>query len=246
MHLRLQIPAHNEAATLGRVLRDASVAARQLVGERDRLSMLVIDDGSNDTTSAVCAQLADAVPELRVHRNGRRLGLGRSFRIGVDDAIRDEVDVLAHLDGDDQFDASELGLLIRPIRESGVDVAIGSRFLDPARAPAMPLTKRLGNAAVASLVSLLTGRRFTDVSCGYRAFSRRALTHMQLRGDFTYTHESLMVAAFAGLSTTEVAVTVRGEREFGRSRLARSNVLYGLRAGRIILRTAIQQLRAES
>ncbi len=241
MHLRLQIPAHNEAATLARVLRDASAAGRQLIGERDRLSMLVIDDGSSDATSAVCERLAGDLPELVVHRNRRRMGLGRSFRIGVRAALRDQVDVLAHLDADDQFDASELGLLVKPIRDAGVDIAVGSRFLDPGRAPAMPLGKRLGNALVASLVSLLTGRRFADVSCGYRAFSRRALQQMRLRGDFTYTHESLMLAAFAGLSTAEVPVTVRGEREFGRSRLASSNLLYGLRAGRIILRTVVEE-----
>ncbi len=242
MHLRVQIPAYNEAATLAAVTREVTAAARELLAPSDRLTVLVVDDGSTDSTQAICAQLLTTQAELAVLRNPSRIGLGASFRIGVNDALRSDVDVLAHFDADGQFDAAELGAIVRPVRDARFDLVIGTRFLDPLRRPEMPLVRRWGNAGVAWVVSSLAGRRFTDVSCGFRAFSRRALTTLNLRGDFTYTHESILQACFAGLAIDEVAVTA-GRRRFGDSRLASSSLVYGLRAGRIIARTAYSRPR---
>ena len=67
-----------------------------------------------------------------------------------------------------------------------------SRFLDRNLVPQMPMVKRWGNGGVAGIVRLLTGRRFRDVSCGFRAFSREALLRMNLFGNFTYTQESFL------------------------------------------------------
>ena len=240
MHLRVQIPAHNEAATLAAVVREVTTAARDLLRAGDRLSVLIIDDGSTDATPAVCARLLATVPELAVRRNPRRQGLGASFRLGVAAALQDAVDVLAHIDADGQFDAAELALLVPPVRDAGFDLVVGSRFLGRRDRVAMPAVRRYGNFAVAWLVSSLAGRRLTDVSCGFRAFSRRALATMQLQGDFTYTHETILQASFAGLAIDEVAVSA-GRRRFGASRLARSSLVYGVRAGRIIWRTALHR-----
>ncbi|MDX1385708.1 MAG: hypothetical protein R3190_18800, partial [Thermoanaerobaculia bacterium] len=93
-----------------------------------------------------------------------------------------------------------------------------------------------GNHAVAAIVSLLTGRRFHDVSCGFRAFSRRALLEMNLFGSFTYTQETFLDLAFKGLEIVELPLPVRGVRQFGSSRIASSLVNYAHRSSRIMMR----------
>jgi hypothetical protein len=103
----------------------------------------------------------------------------------------------------------------------------------------MPAVKRWGNRGVARIVWLLTGRRFRDVSCGFRAFSRDALLNMNLFGGFTYTQESFLDLIFKDLRILEVPVKVRGAREFGTSRMASSIPRYAFRALQIMLRAFI-------
>ena len=79
-----------------------------------------------------------------------------------------------------------------------------------------------GNHRMAQIVSYLTGKRMYDVSCGFRAYSREALLQLVLTGRFTYTQETLLDLASKGLVIDEMPMVVRGEREFGKSRVAQS------------------------
>ena len=83
----------------------------------------------------------------------------------------------------------------------------------------------------------MAGRRYHDVSCGFRAYSRNAYLRLVLTGNFTYTHEVFLTLAYAGLSIREVPLKVQGVREHGTSRIAPGVIRYGLRTGAIILRT---------
>jgi hypothetical protein len=69
-----------------------------------------------------------------------------------------------------------------------------------------------------------------------RCYSRRAALQLHLVGRFTYTQEVLLNLAFKGLRIVEVPVRVRGEREFGESRVAGNLWRYGLRTAQIIFR----------
>src|SRR3712207_2938421 len=80
------------------------------------------------------------------------------------------------------------------------------------------------------------GTRFTDVSCGFRAFNREAAYRLTLFGRFTYTQETFIDLFSKGLRITEVPLKVRGVREFGKSRIARSIVKYASNSFPIILR----------
>jgi hypothetical protein len=92
---------------------------------------------------------------------------------------------------------------------------------------------------VASIVRLLTGRGFRDVSCGFRAFSREALLRMNLSGAFTYTQECFLDLIFKGLTIVEIPAKVRGVREFGTSRVASSLPRCAFRSLQIMLRAFI-------
>ena len=114
-----------------------------------------------------------------------------------------------------------------------------SRFMQADLVPEMPAVKRWGNARVARIVRLLSGEKFHDVSCGFRAYSREALLRMNLFGSFTYTQESFLDLVFKNLTIVEIPIEVRGIREFGESRIASSIPRYALRSMQIMLRAFI-------
>jgi hypothetical protein len=68
-----------------------------------------------------------------------------------------------------------------------------------------------------------------------RCYSRRALLHLNLVGTFTYAHEVFLDLCFKGLRVLEVPIRVRGEREYGSSRVAGSLVRYAVHTTRILV-----------
>ena len=113
-------------------------------------------------------------------------------------------------------------------------MATASRFADKSLVPTMPFTKRLGNAGMSFIVSKLAGKRYADVSCGFRAYSREALLKLVLTGAFTYTQESFLVLANKGMRIVEIPLAVRGVREHGESRVASNLFRYAIRTSSII------------
>jgi len=224
------IPCLDEEQTVAGVVGGIPGA---IPGVGDNLAV-VIDDGSTDAT----AERARAAGALVVSHPST-YGLGRAFRSGIAEALRLGAEVVVNIDGDGQFDPADIPRLIEPILDGRAHMVTASRFLDPELAPRMPRIKRWGNRWVARIVHLLSGQRFQDVSCGFRAFSREALLRMNLFGSFTYTQETFLDLVFKQLVILEVPVRVRGIREFGRSRVASNLFRYAARSLQIMLRAFI-------
>jgi hypothetical protein len=101
----------------------------------------------------------------------------------------------------------------------------------------MPLAKYIGNRIVTRIINWVCGgTRFTDVSCGFRAFNREAAYRLTLFGRFTYTQETFIDLFSKGMRITEVPLHVRGVREYGESRVASNLVKYATNSLPIILR----------
>jgi glycosyltransferase involved in cell wall biosynthesis len=219
------LPAYNEAKTVGRVIRDIPRQVHHI----DEISILVVDDGSTDGT-AETARAAGA----EVVSHDRNMGVGAAIITGLREALARKVDFAVNMDADGQFDPAAIHQLIRPLVDGDAQFATASRFADPALVPKMPLVKRLGNAAMSRLVSRIAGRRFFDVSCGFRAYSRESLMRLFLHGKFTYTQEMILALSFAGVPIVEVPVKVRGVREHGKSKVANNLFVYAYKTLGII------------
>jgi glycosyltransferase involved in cell wall biosynthesis len=228
MRLIIQLPALNEAASIGRVLGNIP---SQLPGV-DEILMVVVDDGSTDGTGRIALEHGAIVV---THERSR--GVGAAFRSGLARSIELCPDLIVTMDADGQFNPNDIAVLIGPIVAGEADFVSASRFKDPAFEPSMPRAKRWGNKIIARWLSHMTGQTFHDVSCGFRAYSRKAFLRLDPQGDFTYTHEVFLSLAFAGLRIREVPVNVRGVREHGQSRVAGNLLRYAWRAGTIILAT---------
>lgn len=227
MKVVVYLPALNEAETIGAVLD--SIPSR-LPGI-ESIRAIVVDDGSTDGTAAIAQRHGAAVV-----RHSRNLGTGRTFVSGVSAALRGDADIIVSMDADGQFRGEDVARLIAPIREGSADVVLCSRFADGNLVGNMTWPKRTGNNLLTRAVSWIAGKRFTDVSCGFRAMSREAALRVDIHSDYEYIHESLLNWSRVGLTIEEVALPVLAERPVGESRIMRSVLRYGLRSGPVLIR----------
>jgi len=227
LYLVVSIPALNEAATIGNVIRGIP----SHIDGISRIDTIVVNDGSTDDTPRIAAT-EGAI--LLTHP--RPKGVGAAFATALNWAIEHGADFLVTLDGDGHFNPADIPTLVEPVLAGEADFATASRFADPRLVPVMPTVRRWGNHGMSRLISSLAGETFYDVSCGMRCYGRKAMLSLNLLGAFTYTQEVFLNLSFKGMRIVEVPIAVRGEREVGRSRVAGSLWQYALKSVRIIVR----------
>jgi glycosyltransferase involved in cell wall biosynthesis len=196
------------------------------------LPVLVIDDGSRDATAAIAERHG-----VRVIRHVRNLGVGAAFNTGIRAAHEMDADIVVNMDADGQFNPADMAKLIDPIIDGNAAFVTASRFRGGRAVAEMSRIKYWGNRLMSRLISSIADQRFSDVSCGFRAYSRDALDHLNLFGRFTYTQESFLNFAFKGVPILEVPLDVRGKRAHGRSRVAGNLFKYVYYTTKIIVRT---------
>ena len=212
---------------MGQVVRGVP---RAIPGIRT-VEVLVVDDGSADGTAGEARKAGAQVLHHPVPR-----GVGSAFHSALAYALEQRADLFVSIDADGQFDPADIPALVAPVVGGQADFTTASRFKDPALTPEMPALKRWGNRMMSRLISRLSGQTFHDVSCGMRCYSRRAALQLYPLARFTYTQEVFLNLVSRQLRIVEVPVRVRGERKFGRSRVADSLWRYALRTALIIVR----------
>lgn len=223
------IPALNEEKTIADVIKDIPSDIPGIF----QTDIIVIDDGSTDKTADI-AQANNAF----VVQHPRTMGVGAAFHTGLHHALEHGSDIIVNIDADGQFNPKDIPKLIKPIQDKQAWFTTCTRFAKPELIPQMPLLKKLGNKWMVYLINIITGKKFTDVSCGFRAYSRETALRLILFGQFTYTQETLIDLAFKDIPIIEVPLKVQGERVYGKSRVANNLWRYGIKSASIIIRTA--------
>jgi len=207
------VPAYEEAANIGAVVED-------LLHHVPDADVLVVDDGSTDDT-ARHARAAGA----RVARLPMNLGVGAAVQTGFQAALEGGYDAALQVDGDGQHPAEEVPRVLAPVLADEVDVCIGSRYLDD-RGYVTPAGRRAGQRFFSTQVKLITGRRFTDTTSGFRAYNRAALAFVSRNYSRDYPEVNALVAlARARYRLREVPVTMR-DRQGGVSHISMWRAVY--------------------
>jgi glycosyltransferase involved in cell wall biosynthesis len=197
------IPAYNESQRLGATL-DRVLAHVEASGWKAEI--LVVDDGSTDSTADLVREYAGRHPAIRLIQNPGNRGKGYSVRNGMRHATGE---ILLFTDSDLSAPIAEAGKLFARIA-AGADVAIGSRWLDPATQTArQPLYRQLFGRIFNLLLRLILGLRFKDTQCGFKAFTRRAAQLIFARQRIErwgFDPELLFLAGKLGLKVEEVPV----------------------------------------
>ena len=198
--LVVMIPAYNEERTISKVIKGIPKKIEGI----SKIEVIVIDDGSLDNTVSE-AKKAGA----KVFTNGKNKGLGKNFRRGIERALELKADIIVNIDGDGQFNGNDIHRLVQPILSGKYDMVTGSRFYTSKLAKRVPFLKRWGNRRFTNLISRITGKRFTDTQCGFRAYSREAALRLNLFGNFTYTQEVFIDLVSKGLRIREIPIKVK-------------------------------------
>lgn len=153
------VPLFNEGTVIGDVIRDL----------RTRYPLVVcVDDGSADDSAQIASD-AGAV----VVRHPFNMGQGAALKTGIDYALRDpRMRQVVTFDADGQHQVDDAASMIRMREADGVDVVLGSRFLDARTTPS--LLKRMVLRGAVWYSNLTSGVKLTDAHNGLRVLGREA------------------------------------------------------------------------
>ncbi|HEX4935270.1 MAG TPA: glycosyltransferase family 2 protein, partial [Gemmatimonadaceae bacterium] len=199
--LIIQIPCFNEATTLPPTLRDLP---RSLPGI-DVIEYLIIDDGSRDDTARVAR-------EHGVHhvvQFERNRGLAAAFRAGIEESLRQGADFIVNTDADNQYQATDIATIVRPLVEGRAEIVVGDRGVG--ELPNFSYLKRrlqvLGSWVIGRAANLHT----PDATSGFRAMTREAALKTVVLSDYSYTLESLIHAGSRKAAVESVRIGINAQ-----------------------------------
>jgi dolichyl-phosphate beta-glucosyltransferase len=197
------IPAYNESARLGSTLESV---LNHIAAQRWDAEVLVVNDGSRDSTADLVRAWARTHPELQLIENPGNRGKGYSVRNGM---LNAKGDVLVFSDADLSSPIEEAVKLFAAI-EAGADIAIGSRWLRPdTQTHRQSLLRQFYGRLFNLALRILLGLNFKDTQCGFKAFTRdaaQAIFPQQKIERWGFDPELLYLARRAGLKVQEVPV----------------------------------------
>jgi len=222
------IPAYNEEGSIGAVVE----SIRKHTVDAD---ILVVNDGSRDRTARMARESGAMVISLPYN-----MGIGSAVQSGFLFAKEKGYHFAVQVDGDDQHPASEIPRLLAAL-QNGVDVAIGSRFVQPTKYRP-PFLRALGIKIFSCLVSLIVGKRVYDTTSGFRAISRKAIILLAE----TYPHdypevEALITLHRNGMRFVEIPVEMNYRQEGKSSISATAGAYYMLKVSLAVLVAVIKR-----
>jgi len=161
--LLVLIPAFNESACIANVLRE-------LQAVMPGCAVVVVDDCSEDDTAELAAREGASVLRLPHH-----LGLGGAVQAGYKLAYELGYQVVIRIDGDGQHDPRDIPVIYQTLRESGVEMVIGSRFLPGSSGYKTTFLRGLVIRFFRLILRPILGQTVRDPTSGFVGVNRAAL-----------------------------------------------------------------------
>jgi glycosyltransferase involved in cell wall biosynthesis len=209
------MPAYNAGRTLVRTYDE--VVAQDYVD-----SIILVDDASSDATTEV----AQALPEVTVHRHEINRGYGANQKTCYRMALDAGADIVFMVHPDYQYTPKLIPAMTSMIGNGLYHCVIGSRILGGrALDGGMPLWRYASNRALTLAENLLMGAKLSEYHTGFRAFSKPLLERLPLEensDDFVFDNQMLAQILWMGYVVAEVSCPTRYFSEassinFGRS-----------------------------
>jgi glycosyltransferase involved in cell wall biosynthesis len=214
------MPAYNAARTLEKTHGDLP---KDVVDQ-----VILVDDASQDDTADIARQLGlDTI----VHVQNK--GYGGNQKTCYLEALSAGADVVVMVHPDNQYDATSIPKMIKPIVEGDADLVLGSRLLDGRDAAlrgGMPIWKYISNRFLTLTENICLGTNLSEAHTGLRAYSRRLLTTIPFllnSDDFVFDSEVIAETVAFGFRIAEVPVPTRYFPEASSVNFRRS-VIYGM------------------
>ena len=207
--LSLVMPAYNESAAIELAAREAHAA---LAGLGIPFEILIVDDGSRDSTAHIVSHLD--LPSVVLVRHAANLGYGAALRTGFEAARADWV---AFTDADGQFHLEDVARLFELADKNPIVVGYRIARQDPVR-------RRFYSWGYNKLIRLLLKTGIRDCDCALKLFRRDVLLDIlpTTRGFFVNA-EMICKARDLGISVGEAGVRHRSRRR-GESKVSLSDI----------------------
>jgi glycosyltransferase involved in cell wall biosynthesis len=210
--LSVVVPLYNEEESVGPLVE----AIRDALRGHPSWELVLVDDGSRDSTAQVAGALAAADPSIVLLQLARNYGQTQAMQAGFD---RASGNIVVSMDGDLQNDPRDIPLLVAKLEE-GYDLVAGYRMRRQDRI----VTRRIPSWVANRMIIWLTGVRIRDNGCSLKAYRRDLLDQLHLYSDM---HRFLpaLAAATANARIAEVPVRHHARRfgvsKYGLSRIAK-------------------------
>lgn len=214
MKLVIQIPCLNEEESLPITL---SALPKHIDGI-DEIKVLIVNDGSTDRTIEVAKKHGISDFVNFTHNKG----LAKAFSAGLNKALEMGADIIVNTDADNQYNASDIEKLVRPIIDGNADIVIGSRPVN--KISHFSIIKKMLQNFGSFVMRCVSSTSVKDAPSGFRAFSRNAAIQMNIFDNYTYTLETIIQAKAKGLVIENVEIDVNPELR--RSRLFSNIFVY--------------------
>ena len=216
------IPTYNEKSSLPGI-----VTAVLKLGTFD---LLVVDDASPDGTAAVVKEIMSRDDRVSLIERPGKMGLGTAYVTGFKWGLERGYEYFIEMDADGSHNPEALPWFIREIMEvKDCGLMIGSRYMNKRISVVGWDFKRLlmskfGNRYAAMILSL----RLTDLTSGFRCYSREALKILDLDGihstGYSFQIEMAYLVRLAGFRVHEMSI-IFYDRNAGSSKMSGNIVL---------------------
>ncbi len=179
-NISLLIPAYNTAETVAEVVR----RCRQVMPTSP---IVVVDDGSTDTTATVAENNS-----CEVLSHNRNQGKGAALKSGFAYLLQRRCDAVITLDADLQHPPESIPKFMAAFASGRHDLLLGARTIS---APVMPFHRVVSNTVTSWMISRLINQRISDSQCGYRLIACRVLRALPLKTDGYELESELLIEA---------------------------------------------------
>ena len=201
MKLSVVMPVFNERATLQEVVLKVLAVSLEI-------ELICVDDGSQDGSREILAQLQSEHPQIRLVLQPQNMGKGAALRRGIQEATGEYVIIQ---DADLEYDPAEYPRMIEPLVQGKADVVFGSRFLGGAPHRVLYFWHSVGNRALTLLSNCLTNINLSDMETCYKVFRREVIQAIPIEENrFGFEPEITVKVARRNLRIYEVGISYWG------------------------------------
>ena len=205
--LSIVIPARDEEGCIRSTVEHLHLELR-LHGVPHEI--VVVDDGSQDTTWQVLTDLTEHIPELHPVQNTGAHGFGRAIITGLNALQGDAVVIMMADESDDSRDVVRYWQTLN----QGYDCVFGSRFIKGGGTIDYPRFKLTINRLVNTCLRIAFHISLNDTTNAFKAYRRRVIEGCQplISPHFNLTVELPLKAIVRGYTWTTMPITWRNRR----------------------------------